>query len=137
MQNYLYCFFLFKLILRLLFQGESITDSLQISVTKPGFYFTAALETNLSLSSCGTFNVYCYLGEYKVNITTNNFGSCHLKGLFTLLIDLSKNSYIKFKSRINTVHGQVNQHRPFAKICILLAYECYALFLKILRHTET
>lgn len=130
MRTYLYCFlFLFSLILRLLFQGKNITDSLPISVTKPGFYFSAALQITLSLSSCGIFYVNCYLGEYKVNITTHNLGSCNLQGLFTLLIDLTKKSYIKFKSLINTVHGQVHQHRPFDNNCISLAHKYYTLFL--------
>lgn len=60
--------------------AESITDSLQISVTKPGFYFAAALQINLLLSSCGKLDVYCYLGEYKINITSKNFNSCQFKG---------------------------------------------------------
>ncbi|CAC5390335.1 unnamed protein product [Mytilus coruscus] len=61
-------------------EGESITDHLQISVTKPGFYYAAALQINLPSSSCGKADVYCFLGDYKVNITTKNFDSCHLQG---------------------------------------------------------
>lgn len=61
-------------------EWESVADSLQISVTKPGFYYAAALQINLPLSSCGKIDVYCFLGVYKVNITTKNLDSCHLQG---------------------------------------------------------
>lgn len=118
-RTYSYCSFFFYSVLycNYFFQGKSITDSLQISVTKPGFYYAAALQINLPLSLCGKVNVYCYFGDYKVNITNKNFNSCQFQGLLTtLLIDLTKNSYIKFKSLIKTVHDQIYQHRPFVNL---------------------
>ncbi|XP_071162759.1 uncharacterized protein [Mytilus edulis] len=56
--------------------GENITDHLKISDTKPGFYFASDLRINIPLSSCGKLDVYCHLGDYKVNITSKNFEKC-------------------------------------------------------------
>lgn len=56
--------------------GENITDHLRISVTKPGFYFASDLRINIPLSSCGKLDVYCHLGDYKVNITSKSFERC-------------------------------------------------------------
>lgn len=61
-------------------KGKNITDHLQNSVTKPGFYFAADLQINLPMPLCGNLNVYCYLGEHKINITSKNFDNCHLQG---------------------------------------------------------
>ncbi|XP_063427166.1 uncharacterized protein LOC134710704 [Mytilus trossulus] len=65
---------------------EKKPHHLQVSITKPGFYYTADLQIKLPLSSCGKLDVNCYLGDHKINITNKNFDSCQFKGLLTLLI---------------------------------------------------
>lgn len=56
--------------------GENITDHLEILVTKPGFYFATDLQIYIPLSTCGKLDVYCHLGDYKINITSKIFDSC-------------------------------------------------------------
>lgn len=84
MVSHTYCRQFFLLILLIIFQGQNITDDIQISVTKPGFYFAADLQINSHVPLSGKIDVYCYLGEYPITITSKKFDSS--EGLLTLLL---------------------------------------------------